>query len=49
MPLSGTIFGGVALGSKSLQWRWLCNTLHDGQQAAALLRSLGLGISAWLE
>ena len=25
------------------------NALHDGQQAAALLRSLGLGISAWLE
>ena len=25
------------------------NALHDGQQASALLRSLGLGISAWLE
>ena len=25
------------------------NALHDGQQASALLRSLGLGISAWLD
>ncbi len=25
------------------------NALHDGQQASALLRSLGLGVSAWLE
>jgi outer membrane protein, adhesin transport system len=25
------------------------NALHDGQQSSALLRSLGLGISAWLE
>lgn len=25
------------------------NALHDGQQASALLRSLGLGISAWLQ
>ena len=25
------------------------NALHDGQQASALLRSLGLGIGVWLE